>query len=96
MQNYRPISIIPVFAKLLERLMYNRMTSFLYENKILSEAQNGFRKGNSIETALQSYIERIQESLDKCVHTTGIFIDLSKSYDVLNHILLLENYLTTA
>jgi hypothetical protein len=42
---YRPISIIPVFAKQLERLMYNRTTSFLYDNKILSEAQNGFRKG---------------------------------------------------
>ena len=49
MRNYRPISIIPVFAKLLERLMYNRIISFLYENKILSEAQNGFRKGKSIK-----------------------------------------------
>jgi hypothetical protein len=65
MHNYRPISIIPVFAKLLERLMHNRMTSFLYMNKILSEAQNGFSKGKSIDTAAQSYIERIQEALDK-------------------------------
>jgi hypothetical protein len=94
MHNYRPISIIPVFAKLLERLMYNRMTSFLYENKILSEAQNGFRKGKSIVTAVQSYIERIQEALDKCTHTTGMFIDLSKAYDVLNHTLYWKNYLT--
>jgi hypothetical protein len=88
--NYRPISIIPVFAKILERLMYNRITSFLYENKILSEAQNGFRKGKSIETAVQSYIERIQKALDEQVYNTGIFIDLSKAYDVLNHNLLLE------
>ena len=40
MRNYRPILIIPVFSKLLERMMYNRIISFLYENKILSEAQN--------------------------------------------------------
>jgi hypothetical protein len=44
MNNYRPILIIPVFAKILERLMYNRITSFLCENKILSEAQNKFQK----------------------------------------------------
>jgi len=64
--------------------------SFLYENKILSEAQNGFRKGKSIDTAVQSFIGRIQKALDKQVHTTGIFIDLIKGYDVLNHKLLLE------
>ena len=45
-QNYRPISIISLFAQLLERLMFNRMITFLYENKISTEAQNGFRKEN--------------------------------------------------
>jgi hypothetical protein len=90
MNNYRPMSIIPVFAKILERLMYNRITSFLYENKILSEAQIGSRKGKSIDTAVQSYIERIHEALDKRVHTIGLFIDLSKAYDVLNHNFLIE------
>jgi hypothetical protein len=91
MHSYGPISIIPVFAKLFKRLMYNGMTSFLYENKILSETQNGFRKGKSIDKAVQSYIERIQEALHRRAHTIGIFIDLSKAYDVLNHNLLLEN-----
>jgi hypothetical protein len=43
-QNYRPISIISVFPKLLERLMFNRLIPFLYENKILTEAQNGLGK----------------------------------------------------
>jgi len=66
MRNYRPISIIAVFAKLLERLMCNRIISFLYENKIFSEAQNGFRKGKSIDTAVQSFIGR---SLLVGVHT---------------------------
>jgi hypothetical protein len=90
MNNCRPRAIIPAFAKILERHIYNRITSFLYENKILSEAQNGFRKGKSIDTAVQSYIERIHEALDKRVHTIGLFIDLSKAYDILNHNLLLE------
>ena len=81
MNNYRPISIIPVFAKILECLMYNRVISFLCDNKLLSEAQNGFRKGRSVDTAVQSYIERVQNALDKRVHIIGIFIDLSKAYD---------------
>jgi len=65
MKNYRPISTIPVFAKLVERLMYNRIISFLYENKILSEFQNGFMKGKFIDTAVQSSIGTIQKALDK-------------------------------
>jgi len=79
MWNYRPISIIPVFTKLLERLMYNRIICFLYENKILS-AKNGFRKGKSIDTAVQSFIGTTQKALDKQVHTTGIFTDSTKAY----------------
>jgi hypothetical protein len=69
--------------------MYNRI-SFSYENKIFTEAQNGFRKGKCIDTAFQSFTEMIQEVLDKRVQTNGIFIDLTEAYDVLNHKLLLE------
>jgi len=65
MRNYRPISIVPLFAELLERLMYNRIISSLGNNKIFSEAQNAFRKGKCIDTVIQSFIERIQEALDK-------------------------------
>jgi hypothetical protein len=90
MRNYIPISITPVFIKLFEQLMYNRIISFLSENKNFSEAQNGFRKGKSIDKAVQSFIERIQEALDKRVHPTGIFIDLAKAYGIMIHKLLLE------
>ena len=60
------------------------LISFFHKNGVFSEAQNGFRKGKCIETAVQSFIERIQEALDKRILTIGIFIDLSKAYDVLN------------
>jgi hypothetical protein len=93
MKNYRPIAIISVFAKLLERVMYNRLISFFNKNGVFSEAQNCFRKGKCIETAVQSFIEQIQEALDKRILTTGICIDLSKEYDVLNHEFLLEKLL---
>jgi len=89
-QNYRPISLISVFAKLLEKLMFNRLIPFIYENRILTENQNGFRKGRCIETAVQSFIEKIQETLDKGLFSIGIFLDLTKAYDTLNHEVLLE------
>ena len=85
MQNYRPISLTTVFAKLLERVMYNRLISFMNKNEIFTEAQHGFRKGKCIETAIQPFIESIQEVLDKHNHIIGVFIDLTKAYDVLNH-----------
>ena len=56
-QNYRPISIISVFVKLLERLMFNRLIPFLHKNKILTDAQNGFRKGKCIKTAVQLFLK---------------------------------------
>jgi hypothetical protein len=74
--------------------MYNRLLSFFQKNGVFSEAQNSFIKGKSIETAVQSFLERIQEALDKRILTIGIFIDLSKAYDVLNHELLLEKLLS--
>jgi phage antirepressor YoqD-like protein len=89
-QNYRPVSIIMVFAKLLERLISNRLIHFLYENNILTEAQNGFRKGKCIETAAQSFTEIIQEALDKGIHSIETFTDLTITYDTLNHKVLLE------
>jgi len=65
MMNYRPVTIIPVYAKRFGRLMCKRIISFLYENKILSEAQSDSSKGKSIDTAVQSFIGRIQKALDK-------------------------------
>ena len=66
------------------------MIPFLYKNKILTEAQNGFRKGKCIETAVQSLTGIIPEALDKGTHSIGIFWDLTKAYDTLNHKVLLE------
>jgi hypothetical protein len=60
------------------------------ENNILLEAQNGFRKNKSTNTAGQTCIESIQEASDRTLHAIGIFFAPSKAYDIINHDMLLD------
>ncbi|PNF20311.1 hypothetical protein B7P43_G13693 [Cryptotermes secundus] len=88
--NYRPIAVLSVFSKILEKLVYNRLISFVTKYAILTELQNGFRKNKSTETPSQTFIESIQEAMGRRFHVIGIFFDLTKAYDVINHIILLD------
>jgi hypothetical protein len=88
--NYRPISLLCAFSKILEKLTYSRLLSFLTRNTILTEAQHGFRKNRSTETAIQSFLTSIQEAIEKKENQVGIFYDLTKAYDAINHDILLS------
>jgi hypothetical protein len=70
--------------------MYSRLTIFLNKYNIIPEVQNGFREQKSTTKAIQSFIERIQEALDNGLQAIGIFFDLAKAYDLLNHRVLLD------
>jgi hypothetical protein len=63
------------FSKILEKLMYNSLISFVTKNNILTDAQNGFREKKSTETATDSFLESIQEAIDRGLHVTGISVD---------------------
>ena len=89
-QNNRAILILPIFSKILEKSMHSRVTIFLNKHNIVTEVQNGFREQKSTTTAIQSFIERIQEALDNGLQAIGIFFDLTKAYDILNHRVLLN------
>ena len=94
-ENYRPISIIPAFAKIFEKIIYARLYGFLSTNNVISDTQFGFRKGHSTSHALNYSIETIFTSIEANNHVIGIFIDLSKAFDTINHSKLLskiENY----
>jgi hypothetical protein len=93
-QNYRPISLLSVFSKIIEKLIYSRLMSFVTKNNILNNIQHGFREGKSTETATHAFLENIQKAIEKKIKLIGIFLDLSKVCDVLDHkILLLIGYL---
>jgi hypothetical protein len=64
-QNYRPISLLSVFSKIIEKLMYSRFMAFVTKNGILNDAQHGFREGKSTETATHAFFKNIQEAIEK-------------------------------
>jgi hypothetical protein len=88
--NYRPISLLSIFNKLLERLMYNRLYSFLTNNNILYDYQFGFRNKHSTILAIIEIVDNIREQLDKGNSVLGIYLDLSKAFDTVIHDTLLH------
>ena len=93
--NYRPVSVLPVFSKLLERLVYNRLIAYITNNKLLYEYQFGFQKGKSTHLALILLVDKITEALDRGECVISIFSDFSKAFDKVEHNILrmkLEKY----
>ena len=88
--NYRPISLLSNINKILEKLMFNRTYEFLEKYKCIYELQFGFRKKYSTDHALIKITESIRSALDKGQTACGIFIDLQKAFDTVNHAILAD------
>ena len=86
----RPTSVLPCFSKILERILYDRLYSYLTESKILFKKHFGFRSGHSTDHALSELIDQICECFDEKKHFLGIFVDLSKAFDTVNHKILIN------
>ena len=88
--NYRPISLLSVFNKLLEKLIYNRLINFIDKNSIFFNKQFGFRAKHSTNHAILCIIDRIQKAIDDRNYSCGIFLDFSKAFDTINHNILIR------
>lgn len=89
MTNYRPVSILPVFSKGLEKICA-RLTPFCDKHNVLTDAQFGFRKHRSTELALLEEKEFILRNFEQTRMVLGVFIDFTKAFDYLDHSLLIK------
>lgn len=87
---YRPVSLLPTFSKIYERLVYNQLEHYLESNFLLDKEQHGFRVGKSVITAATDFIENIVDNVDKKKKILGMFLDLTKAFDSVCHSKLIE------
>ena len=87
--NYRPVALLPIFSKIMERLIYNKVFDFLVRYEILFESQYGFRSGHNTTHATLDFVNVIEDAIEANNYAIGVFCDLSKAFDTLNHEILL-------
>lgn len=88
--NYQPVSILPVFSKVLEKIVYGQLLTFIQSNNILHPLQFGFCPQYSTETANCFFVEQLKFAIDKGEIVGAVFLDLKKAFDTLNHDILIH------
>ena len=88
--NYRPISVLTHINKIFEKVLFNRLSSHLTKHNLLYNYQYGFREGHSTTQALVELTDNLKTSIDNGNHACGIFIDLTKAFDTVNHSILID------
>ena len=87
---YRPISLLPVISKVIEKIIYTQLSLYFESNKLFSDSQYGFRPNHSTEQATLELTDRIISAMDNNDVQIGIFLDLSKAFDTIDHAILLS------
>ena len=88
--NYRSASILPQFPKIFEMVFCNGLASFLNDNNVTYKGLYGFTNNHSTSLALMELIENLFLNLDNNINTAGVFIDLKKAFDAIDHIILIK------
>lgn len=89
-ENYRPISVLSIVSKIVERSVHDQLYTYLMSNNILHPSQSGFRKHHSTTTTLLDVQDFILSNMDKGNVTAALFLDLKKAFDTINHWLLID------
>ena len=90
LSNYRPISLLPQFSKILGNISNNIIMDFLNKKQILYLRQYGFRKNMSTSIAIMELVAEITNAMDRGKFTIGVIIDLKKAFDTVDHRILVD------
>ena len=90
LNNYRPISVIPVVSRVFEKIVYDQLYQYLNDNKLLSSCQSGFRSLHSTLTALLEATNSWSVNIDNGFLNGVVFIDLRKAFDTIDHEIILR------
>jgi hypothetical protein len=88
--NYRPISIVPVMAKIIEKILFEQLYEYSETKYILSPFQFGFRQGRCTTSAIQELVSRVISGFENSKYVGGTFCDLSKAFDCVSPRILIE------
>lgn len=88
--NYRPVSLLSTISKIIEKVVYSRMINFINTFAIMSDAQHGFREKRSTQTAVMQFLDKLYDAINENDKCFGIFMDLSKAFDLVDHDLLIK------
>ena len=88
--NYRPVSVLPVLSQIFERVMNARLTAFFEKNRVIIPGQYGFRTGHSSSMAIMDMVEKVRATWEDKHVALGVFIDLKKAFDTVDHDILLR------
>ena len=91
--NYRPISLLPILSKVIEKVVHEQTTKFLNDNNIFYKYQSGFRNNHSTDLFLSFLNDKILKGFDNGVYTGMTLTDLQKAFDTINHKILLDKLL---
>ena len=89
LNNYRPISILPIISKIIERILHTQISEYFCNKKLLYSSQYGFRSGHSTELAAAEMVDRIISNFDNRKYYLSVYMDLSKAFDCIDYGILL-------
>ena len=88
--NYRPISLLPLPSKTIEKVIHSRLTEFYTMHNVLTDNQDGFRKGRSTIDTIANFTDDISLNINKGECTIAAFVDFKKAFDTVNHDILIQ------
>ena len=91
-KNYRPISLLPLISKIIERVIFDQTQEFLQKQNLFCRYQSGFRKNYSTDLCLSYLCDKVKKGFDSKLFTRMILIDLQKAFDTSNHEILIKKW----